>query len=74
MSRLPRGLSYRRVIRALAKVGFYVRRQKGSHIVLRRDDPFGQVVVPAHRSIDTGTLHSILEGADLTADKFCDLL
>ena len=58
----------------MAKVGFYVRRQKGSHIVLRRDDPFGQVVVPAHRSIDTGTLHSILEGADLTADKFCDLL
>jgi len=74
LSRLPRGLSYRRVIRALAKAGFYVRRQKGSHIVLRRDDPFAQVVVPAHRSIDTGTLHSILEGADLTADEFCDLL
>ena len=74
MSRLPRGLSYRRVIRALAKVSFYVRRQKGSHIVLRRDDPFAQVVVPAHRSIDTGTLHSILEGADLTADEFSELL
>ena len=74
MSRLPRGLSFRRVIAALKKAGFYVRRQKGSHIVLRRDDPFAQVVVPAHRSIDTGTLHSILETAGLTADEFSDLL
>ena len=74
MSRLPRGVSYGRVIRALAKVGFYVRRQRGSHIVVRRDDPFAQVVVAAHRSIDTGTLHSILEGAGLTADQLRTLL
>ena len=70
MSRLPRGLSYRRVVRALEKEGFYVRRKKGSHIVLRRDRPFAQVVVPAHSSIDTGTLHAILEGAGLTVDAF----
>jgi len=67
-------VSYGRVIRALAKVGFYVRRQKGSHMVLRRDEPFAQVVVPTHRSVDTGTLHSILEGAGLTADQFRALL
>jgi len=74
LSRLPRGLPFRRVVGALQKAGFYVRRQKGSHIVLRRDDPFAQVVVPAHRSIDTGTLHSILETAGLTADEFRALL
>lgn len=70
MSRLPRGVSFRRVVRALAKVGFYERRQKGSHIVLRRDDPFAQVVVPAHRSLDTGTLHSIIETAGLSVEQF----
>ena len=74
MSRLPRGLSHRRVIRALAKVGFYERRQKGSHIVLRRDHPFAQVVVPAHRAIDTGTLHSILESVGLSVEEFRELL
>jgi predicted RNA binding protein YcfA (HicA-like mRNA interferase family) len=43
-------------------------------MVLRRDDPFAQVVVPAHRSIDTGTLVSILEGAGLTVEEFRELL
>jgi len=74
VSRLPRGLSYRRVIAALKRAGFSVRRQKGSHIVMRRDQPFAQVVVPAHRSIDTGTLGSILDAAGITADEFLELL
>ena len=74
MSVLPRGLSYRRVVAALKRAGFSVRRQKGSHIVMRRDQPFAQVVVPAHKSIDTGTLGSILAGAGLTVDEFVELL
>ncbi len=36
MSRLPKGLSHRRVIVALKRAGFKVRRQKGSHIVMSR--------------------------------------
>ncbi|MEW6743903.1 MAG: type II toxin-antitoxin system HicA family toxin [Planctomycetota bacterium] len=74
MSRLPRGLSYRKVVAALKRAGFSVRRQKGSHIIMRRNQPFAQVVVPAHRSIDTGTLGSILVGAGLTVDEFLELL
>lgn len=74
MTRLPRGLSGRQVRRALERAGFRLTRQKGSHMVLRRDTPFAQVVVPAHRSIDTGTLASILEAAGITADKFRTLL
>jgi len=74
VNRLPRGLSYRRVVAALGRAGFSVRRQKGSHIVMRRDEPFAQVVVPAHRSIDTGTLGSILDGAGLSVDEFLKLL
>ena len=74
MSALPRGLSYRRAVAALKRAGFSVRRQKGSHIVMRRDQPFAQVVVLAHRSIDTGTLGSILAVAGLTVDEFVELL
>ncbi len=74
MSRLPRGLSGRAVSRALERAGFYRKRQKGSHLVLRRDRPFAQVVVPMHKSLDTGTLHAILEGADISVKDFLKLL
>jgi predicted RNA binding protein YcfA (HicA-like mRNA interferase family) len=59
MSRLPR-ISGRECAKALEKVGFYLKRQEGSHIVLRRDDPFAQVVVPDHRELDTGTLRAVI--------------
>ena len=49
MSKLP-VISGRECIKALEKTGFYFKRQEGSHIVMRRDDPFGQVVVPDHRN------------------------
>jgi predicted RNA binding protein YcfA (HicA-like mRNA interferase family) len=48
MSKLP-VISGHECIKALEKAGFYFKRQEGSHIVMRRDDPFGQVVVPDHR-------------------------
>lgn len=74
MTRLPRDLSYNEVVKALGKTGFYLKRQKGSHIVLRRDNPFAQVVVPAHRKIDTGTLAAILGSARLSVQELIDLL
>jgi len=74
VSKLPRGLSGKQVIKALGKAGFYIKRRKGSHIVLRRDSPFAQVVVPDHKSIDTGTLDSILDGAGLSVDEFIRLI
>ena len=74
MSRLPRSLSANEVIRALGRAGFYFKRQKGSHIVLRREEPFAQVVVPQHRSLDTGTLAAFIDGSGLTVREFMDLL
>ena len=74
MTKLPRGLSGKEVVRALERAGFYIKRQKGSHIVLRRDNPFAQVVVPDHKSVDTGTLASILDGADLSVEDFIKLI
>lgn len=39
MSGLPQ-ISGKDCVKALAKAGFYVKRQQGSHMILRRDDPF----------------------------------
>ena len=74
MTKLPRGLSGKEVVKALGKAGFYTKRRKGSHIILRRDDPFSQVVVPDHKNLDTGTLDSILDGTGLKIDDFIKLL
>ncbi len=74
MSKLPRSMSGKEVVQALEKAGFYTKRRKGSHIVLRRDNPFAQVVVPNHKSVDTGTLASILDGADLSVGDFIKLI
>lgn len=74
MSKLPRDLSGKEVVKALLKKGFYFKRQKGSHIILRRDSPFAQVVVPDHRRLDTGTLGNILDSAGLSVAEFIDLV
>ena len=73
MSRLPQ-VSGPDVVRALERAGFSVRRQHGSHIILRRDTPFAQTVVPNHRQIDRGTLRAILRQTDLTVEEFIRLL
>ena len=73
MSKLPR-LSGRELIAALEKIGFRVHRQHGSHMVLRRDQPFAQTVVPNHRELDRGTLRAIIRQIDLSVDELIELL
>jgi len=74
MSKLPRGLSGREVVKALKKADFHFKRQKGSPIILCRDVPFTEVAVPDHETIDTGTLDHILNCAGLAVDDFIRLL
>jgi predicted RNA binding protein YcfA (HicA-like mRNA interferase family) len=73
VSHLPL-VSGRTCQRALERLGFRPVRQIGSHIVLRRDDPFNQLVVPDHRTLDRGTLRSILRSAGITPEQFRALL
>ena len=71
--KLPR-ISGRLCIKTLEKAGFYFKRQESSHIVLRRDDPFGQTVVPDHKELDRGTLRAIIRQAGLSVDEFIRLM
>jgi predicted RNA binding protein YcfA (HicA-like mRNA interferase family) len=73
MSKLPR-ISGAECAKALQKVGFTIRRQKGSHIIMRRDDPYAQVIVPNHRELHAGTLRDIIKDAGLEVDEFIELL
>jgi len=69
MSKLPR-VSGRECAGALGKKGFCLRRQEGSHMILRRGNPFAQVVVPDHKELDRGTLRAIIRQAGLSVDEF----
>jgi len=51
-----------------------MKRQQGSHMILRRDEPFAQVVVPDHKTLDRGTLRAIIRQAGLSTDGFLELL
>ena len=73
MSGLPR-ISGRECVKALNKIGFYLKRQEGSHMILRCDDPFGQIVVPDHKELDRGTLRAIIRQSGLGIDEFIKLL
>jgi predicted RNA binding protein YcfA (HicA-like mRNA interferase family) len=67
-------ISGEQAIEALQKVGFYVLRQKGSHIYLRRDDPYAQFSVPNHKTLYKGTIKHICRQANLTIEEFNALL
>ncbi|MCC5605966.1 type II toxin-antitoxin system HicA family toxin [Nostoc sp. CHAB 5834] len=73
MSKLP-SISGRDCAKALENVGFYEKRRESSHIILRRDEPFTQVVVPDHQELAKGTLRAIIRDADLTVEEFIALL
>lgn len=68
MSKVPQ-VSGKECIKVLEKVGFYIKRQKGSHIILCRDDPFVEVVVPNHKTLDKGTLRAMIRQAKLEVDE-----
>ena len=66
----------RQLIRALKRAGFEERRQRGSHLHLRRASDGKRATVPVHkgRTIPVGTLRAILRDADISIEEFRVLL
>ncbi|SDR72240.1 type II toxin-antitoxin system HicA family toxin [Opitutus sp. GAS368] len=71
MPNLP-GVSGRKAVKALEKLGFVFIRQKGSHAIMRRGDR--GCVVPMHREINRWTLNGVLKQAGVSADEFLSAL
>ncbi len=71
-----RRVSGREAIRVLEKLGFEQVRQRGSHVILKRRAPEGDVgcVVPLHHELAIGTLRGILKQAGVTPEEFMDKL
>lgn len=71
--KLPR-ISGGQAISALQRLGFVVIRQRGSHVVLKRQISKEEItcVVPLHRELAIGTLRGILRQAQVTPEEFIE--
>jgi len=71
MSKLRR-VSGKATITALERLGFKRIRQRGSHVILKKETTEGVIgcVVPLHRELAIGTLRGILRQAKLTTEEF----
>jgi predicted RNA binding protein YcfA (HicA-like mRNA interferase family) len=65
-------ISGQEVVSILERHGFVQIRQRGSHVILKKQTPAGELgrVVPLHRELAIGTLRGILKQAQLTVDEF----
>ncbi len=75
MPRLPR-ISGGEAVRVLERLGFIQTRQTGSHVVLKKPLPDGEIVcvVPLRRELKVGTLSGVLKQAKVTAEEFIENL
>ncbi|OPX21188.1 MAG: hypothetical protein B1H03_07540 [Planctomycetales bacterium 4484_113] len=74
MPRLPI-VSGRELCRALAKVGYRIDHQTGSHIILRHEEPpYRRLTIPDHKEVARGTLRGIIRQAGLSVEALLDLL
>jgi predicted RNA binding protein YcfA (HicA-like mRNA interferase family) len=63
----------REVLARLQRAGFIVKRQSGSHVVLRHLDGRQTYVAVHTTDVPTGTFRSILKQARLTEEEFRNL-
>ena len=75
MPRLPR-ISSKKAIKVLERLGFEKTRQTGSHVIMKKITPDGQIgcVVPIHRELKIGTLSGILKQAQVSPEDFINSL
>lgn len=67
MPELPK-ISGNKAIKVFKRLGFNEARQRGSHVVLRKEHK--GCVVPRHKTLAVGTLRSAIRQAGLTVDAF----
>jgi predicted RNA binding protein YcfA (HicA-like mRNA interferase family) len=72
MSEIPRGITARRLVRALEADGFRLTRTRGSHRIYRHED--GRRVIVAYHALGdnfpVGTLRAMLDDAGWTDNDF----
>lgn len=73
MGRLA-NISGKDAAKAFQKVGWQVRGQVGSHLVLTKAGARVNLTVPQHSELAPGTLRALIKAAGLSDDEFLSLL
>jgi predicted RNA binding protein YcfA (HicA-like mRNA interferase family) len=64
-------ISGKRLIKILQKVGYFVVRQRGSHIRLHNSNKVKkEITIPSYKIIGRGLLRKILREAELSVSEF----
>lgn len=69
MGQLP-AMSGRDVVRVFGRLGWYIARQRGSHIVMIKQGHLSTLSVPDHREVAKGTLRSLIRAAGISVEEF----
>ena len=67
-------LSGREVVKVFRRLGWYVARQRGSHIILVKEGHIATLSVPDYHEVARGTLRSLIARAGLTIQEFLNAL
>lgn len=68
--KLPQ-ISGKKLVKKLKKFGFFVTRQKGSHIRIEKnlEDKTIKITIPNHSNLKKGTLNQIIRSTELTTEE-----
>lgn len=73
MGRLA-NISGKDAVKAFQKVGWIIRGQVGSHLVLTKPGIRANLTVPQHAELAPGTLRGLIKISGITVDEFLALL
>jgi len=73
MPRLP-VISGAEAVAAFQRAGWFVARQRGSHVVMLKPGHIASLSIPQHRELSPGTLRSLIRAAGITVEDFDSLL
>jgi len=62
-------LSGRQIVKIFESFGWEVARQRGSHIILIKENYNATLSVPDHKEVAKGTLRSLIRSAGITAEE-----
>jgi predicted RNA binding protein YcfA (HicA-like mRNA interferase family) len=60
-------------VKKFQKAGWKISRQKGSHVMMVKDDYPYTLSIPQHKELGLGILYKLIKQAGLTVDEFNNL-
>lgn len=67
-------LKPKEAIKVFEKLGWTVARQKGSHIIMTKQNNIATLSIPNHKEVARGTLKSLILKAGLTIEEYLEAI